>query len=236
MNLLKPNPGKNLTIKVGGKAYARYPIKTQLVTADDDIVEVVKAGMSVLLEPDDLIIVSERIVAISQGRSFLLDEIKPSRLASFLVRFVHKHPGGIGLKSPWTMQLAINEVGIPRILLAAWVAALTKPLGVRGMFYRVAGRNVNAIDGPCDYTLPPGNQSAKLGPKEPEKVAQKIADVLKIDVAIIDANDYGQRTLGVSKSVDPRFVEKVFADNPLGQADEQTPLALVRKVSPDGVG
>jgi len=231
----KPNPGKNLTIKVGGRDYARYPVKTKLITESDDIVNIVRNYTERMLQPGDLIVISERIVAITQGRSFLLDEIKPSLLAKFLVSFVHKHPGGIGLKSPWTMQLAINEIGVPRILLAAWVAALTKPLGVRGMFYRVAGRNVNAIDGPCDYTLPPGNQSAKLGPKEPEKVAQKIADVLKIDVAIIDANDYGQRTLGVSKNVDPKFVGKVFADNPLGQTDEQTPLAIVRKVSPDGV-
>jgi len=235
MELPNPNLGKNLTVEVDGKVYARYPIKTSLITGDDDIIEVVKNHTESLLETNDLIVVSERIVAISQGRSFLLDEIKLSRLAKFLVRFVHQHPGGIGLKSPWTMQLAINEVGVPRILWAALVAALTKPLGIRGMFYRVAGHNINAIDGPCDYTLPPGNQSAKLGPKDPEKVAQQIADALKVDAAIIDANDYGQRTLGVSEGVDPKFVEKVFADNPLGQTDEQTPLAIVRKVSPNGV-
>jgi F420-0:gamma-glutamyl ligase len=98
------------------------------------------------------------------------------------------------------------------------------------MFYRVAGHNVNAIDGPCDYTLPPGNQSAKLGPKDPKEVAQKISDVLRVDVAIIDANDYGQKTLGTSKGIDPKFVEKVFVGNPLGQTDEQTPLAIVRKI------
>ncbi len=230
MNLPKPNPGKNLTIKVGGQEYARYPIKTKLVTAGDDMVEVVKESVADLLGPDDLVVISERVVAVTQGRSFLIDEIRPSWLAKFLVNFVHKHPGGIGLKSPWTMQLAINEVGVLRIFLAALVAALTKPLGIRGMFYRVAGHNVNAIDGPCDYTLPPGNQSAKLGPKEPKKVAQKIADHLKVDIAIIDANDYGQKTLGASLGVDPKFAEKVFADNPLGQTDEQTPIAIVRRV------
>jgi hypothetical protein len=228
MNLPKPNPGKNLTIEVSGQKYARYPIKTKLVTENDSIVDVVKQGVGDLLQDGDLLVISERIVAITQGRSFLLDDIKPSWLAKFLVRFVYQHPGGIGLKSPWTMQLAISEVGVPRIILAAIIAALTKPLGIRGMFYRVAGHNVNAIDGPCDYTLPPGNQSAKLGPKSPEKVAQEISDVLKVGVATIDANDYGQKTLGASKGVDPKFVEKVFADNPLGQTDEQTPIALVR--------
>jgi F420-0:gamma-glutamyl ligase-like protein len=230
MDLSKPNPGKDLIIEVGGLKYARYPIKTKLVTEDDDVVEVVKESVPDLLKPNDLIVISERIVATTQGRSFLIDDIKPSWLARFLVNFVHQHPGGLGLKSPWTMQLAINEVGVPRILLAAAVAALTKLLGIRGMFYRVAGHNVAAIDGPCDYTLPPGNQSAKLGPKNPQKAAQQISDAVGVGVAIIDANDYGQKNLGASQGVDPKFVEKVFADNPLGQADEQTPIAIVRKV------
>ena len=230
MILPKANPGKSLIIKVGGQKYARYPLRTKLVTEYDDIVEVVKQGVDGLLRDGDLIIISERIVAITQGRCFSISEIRPSRLAKFLMKFVYKHPGGIGLKSPWTMQLAIDEVGVLRILLAALVAVLTKPFGIRGMFYRVAGHSINAIDGPCDYTLPPGNQSAKLGPKEPKKVAQKIADAVSAKVGIIDANDYGQKTLGASGGVDPKFVEKVFADNPLGQADEQTPLAIVRKV------
>lgn len=230
MKLPNPNPGKNLEIEIDGRRFARYPIRTRLVTKDDDIVEVIGNAVADFVQPDDLLIISERIVAITQGRSFPLDDIKPSRLAKFLVRFVHQHPGGIGLKSPWTMQLAIDEAGVPRILLAALVASVTKLLGLRGMFYRVAGHDVNAIDGPCDYTLPPGNRSAKLGPKDPQKVAQKIADVLKVGVAIIDANDYGQNTLGVSRGVDPKFVEKVFRDNPLGQADEQTPLAIVRRL------
>jgi F420-0:gamma-glutamyl ligase len=231
MSLPKSNPEKNLIIEVGGQKFARYPVKTKLVTADDNIVEVVKECLDGLLKTNDLIVISERVVAITQGRSFLLNEIKPSWLAQFLVNFVHQHPGGIGLKSPWTMQLAIDEVGVLRILFAAAVAALTKPLGIRGMFYRVAGHDVAAIDGPCDYTLPPGNRMAKLGPNDPQKVTQKISDVVGAGVAIIDANDYGQKTLGASRGVDPKFVEKVFADNPLGQTDEQTPLAIVREVA-----
>lgn len=226
----RANPGKKLTIEVGGKKFARYPIKTKLISQDDDIVDVVRESAKDFLQPDDLIIISERAVAITQGRCFFLEDIKPSRLANFLVKYVYQHPGGIGLKSPWTMQLAIDEVGVGRIILAAAVAALTKPLGVRGMFYRVAGHNIAAIDGPCDYTLPPGNQQAKLGPKDPDKVAQKIAAELNVAVAIIDANDYGQKTLGASKGLDPKFAEKVFADNPLGQTDAQTPLAIVRKI------
>ena len=33
---------------------------------------------------------------------------------------------------------------------------VTKPLGFKGLFYHVVGNDINAIDGPCEYTLPPG--------------------------------------------------------------------------------
>jgi hypothetical protein len=49
-------------------------------------------------------------------------------------------PGyGIGLGTPQTMQLAIDEVGAPRILFAAAASAVTKPFGIHGVFYRLAG-------------------------------------------------------------------------------------------------
>lgn len=75
-------------------------------------------------------------------------------MARWLSRFVTRTPAGIGIGSPVTMELALREVGIARILLAA-AAACTRPLGIRELFYRIAGRKVAAIDGPTPYTLPP---------------------------------------------------------------------------------
>jgi len=60
------------------------------------------------------------------------------------------------------MELAIREAGALRIIFASFAALLTKPFGIKGIFYKVAGNNINAIDGPCDYTLPPYNKYAKL--------------------------------------------------------------------------
>jgi F420-0:gamma-glutamyl ligase len=216
---------------LSGDKYTRQPLKTHLISDKDNIVEVVQKYAQPAAQSGDTIVISERIVAITQGRSYLLEDIKPSWWAHMLQRFVHNHPGGIGLRNPYTMQLAIQEAGLWRILLAAGVAVLTKPLGLRGMFYRVAGNGVNAIDGPCDYTLPPGNKSAKLGPKDPQKVAQEIANVVGHPVAIIDANDYGVNVLGVSRGVDKAIVKAAFKDNPMGQADEQTPITLLRPAS-----
>ena len=225
------NPGKNLLIILPEGEFLRIPIKTHVITDQDNIIEVCKKYVTPLIKADDFLFISERIVAISQGRAFPIKDIKPSKLANFLVKFVHKSPYGIGLKSPWTMELAVREAGALRMLLAALVSALTKPFGLRGVFYRVVGNNINAIDGPCSYTLPPYNEYAKLGPKDPDKVARHIKASLGIATVIIDANDLGVNILGKSdKKIETGFCEAVFKDNPLGQSSEQTPLCLVRKL------
>jgi F420-0:gamma-glutamyl ligase len=224
---------KKSPIVIGGQTYERLLIRTELVKSGDNIEELVVSYVEEIIDDGDIIAISERIVAISQGRSFPIKDIKPGWWAKHLWKFVHNHPGGIGLRDPHTMQLAIQEAGVPRILLAAGIAAITKPFGLKGMFYRVAGHNINAIDGPCDYSLPPSNTSAKLGPKDPEKVAQHISASLssdgeKIGVAIIDANDYGINVMGTSRGVNVQLVEKLFKDNPMGQSDEQTPITVVK--------
>jgi F420-0:gamma-glutamyl ligase-like protein len=228
---MKPNEGKQLLIEFDGKKYARIPMKTHVISKNDDIVTVAEKYAGPHLRPADILFISEKIVAISQGRAFPIAEIKPSRLAKFLVKFVHKSPYGIGLGSPWTMELAIREAGVVKILFAAFLSAITKPFGLRGIFYKAVGKNINAIDGPCDYTLPPYNKYAKLGPKNPDKVARKIKERLGCDVVIIDANDIGVNILGKSdKRISDDFCQKVFKDNPLGQTNEQTPMGIVRKI------
>jgi hypothetical protein len=182
-----------------------------------------------------LVAVSERMVAITQGRSHRMVDIHPGWLARFLVRFVTRPGYGIGLGTAETMQLAIEEVGAPRILMAAVVSGLTKPFGVHGLFYRIAGRQAAAIDGPTSYTIPPYNEAATLGPRDPTGVAGSIAEALGVPAAVIDANDAGCNALGVSRGVDRRWVERLFADNPLGQAREQTPICVVRRLTwPEG--
>ncbi len=224
-----PNKDKNLVIKVNEKSYERIPIKTHVITKDDEIIDVVLKYASPHLKENDLVFISERVVAITQGRAFPIKDIHPSSLAKFLVKFVHKSPHGIGLGSPWTMELAIREAGAVRILFAALCSALTKPFGWRGIFYKVAGKNINAIDGPCSYTIAPYNEYAKLGPSNPDKVAGDIKSKIKNDCVIIDANDLGVNVLGLSdRKISNTFCAAVFKDNPLGQASEQTPICIVR--------
>ena len=231
METTQPNAGKNLEIEAGGAKWQRFPVKTHIIKSGDDMVKVVEQYVKPLLQKGDMIFISEKIVAISQGRAFPIKDIKPSWLAKILVKFVHKSPYGIGLGSPWTMELAIKEAGAARILLAAFASAITKPFGMKGVFYKVVGKNINAIDGPCDYTLPPYNEYAKLGPAQPDKVASKISAALGCPVVIIDANDLGANILGRSdKTISPELGIAIFKDNPLGQTNEQTPLCVVRKI------
>ena len=230
---LSPNEGKNLEIELeNGEIYYRYPVKTKIVMQGDSLEELLDTYVGKHLEEDDLVFISEKIVAISQGRAFPIKDIKPSLLAKFLVRFVHKSSHGIGLGSGWTMQLAIQEVGRLKIIFVAIIAGIAKLFGKKGVFYKILGPKVAAIDGPCDYTLPPYNEYAKLAPKDPDKVALRLKKYIGHEIIIIDANDLGAAILGKStQELDDEYLTSIFKDNLLGQASQQTPIAIVRKKS-----
>ena len=150
-------------------------------------------------------------------------------LARYLCQFVLKSKYGIGLANPFTMELAFRQAGTLRILFASAVAAVTKPFGIRGLFYIVAGNDVNAIDGPCEFAIPPYNEYAKMAPKKSSRVADKLKKQLGVDVVVIDANDLGVNILGKStRKITDAFCKGVFKDNPIGQSTEQTPLCIVR--------
>jgi len=229
--LAEPNPDRALLASLSGTVYARHPVRTHLVTDVDDAVAVVSRYATPLPADTALVAVSERMVAITEGRSYSMSSIQPGRLARFLVRFVTRPGYGIGLGTAETMQLAISEVGAPRILLAAAVSGITKPFGMHGLFYRIAGRQAAAIDGPTPYTIAPYNRAATLGPKDPGRAARAISAAIGAPVAVIDANDAGCNVLGASPGIDGRFVRRLFADNPLGQAGEQTPICVVRRAA-----
>jgi asparagine synthase (glutamine-hydrolysing) len=237
-----PNPGRHLIIRRDGRSWARIPLRADLVRNRDDLVAAVGVALEraraagIALLPGDVVAMSEKVVAITQGRSFPMDEIRVTPLARVLSRFVSRVPIGIGLGRPQTMQLALEEAGAPRILLAAACAAVTRPFGVRGVFYRVAGSRVSAIDGPTAYTLPPYNTHASKAPSDPDGVAERMSRALTesagvaVAVAVVDTNDLAADVLGASAGVDRLTVSHVLADNPMGQTGEQTPFCILRRL------
>lgn len=247
----QPNHGKEIDLvsQFDNKTYARYPLQTELVSSDtklgDFVVKYVERFFA-NLPKNELksakswnLFISEKIVAISQGRSYFIWDIKPRWSAKFISRFVARTPAGIGLGSPATMELAIREAGLGRILLATLAGAVGKLISQKGWFYIVAGADVRAIDGPTEYSVYPANVSAKLPPKDPVTVAEQLSDAIRhakiadkykkmfSGTVVIDANDIGRNVLGKDASGEDEKFEEMFADNPLGQARQCTPLSIV---------
>lgn len=237
----RPHKGRHLAIagKDGGY-YLRLPVRTRIVSPGDQLPDVLHEGLSdakVLFRPGDVVVIAEKIVAVSQGRCVALDQVDVGLAARVLSRFVTKTSAGISLRLPASFQLAIEDVGLPTILAATAAAALTRPVGVRGAFYYVAGWKVAAIDSPDADALPPSDTHIKLAPIEPEQTAQRLARYLSetahtlVEVAVVDANDIGAEVLGASGGVDRLLVASLLRDNPLGQDTQQTPIGIIRRVN-----
>ncbi|WP_109212208.1 MULTISPECIES: coenzyme F420-0:L-glutamate ligase [Microbacterium] len=227
------NAGKALTVQVEGSSFARIPIRTRVVMPGDDLDQFIRENAADVVRDGDLLFVTEKIVAITQGRSYLVDDIKPRKLAFFLSKYVTRTPYGIGLGMPETMEMALRECGTIRILFAAAVSAVTKLFGRKGDFYRIAGDKARAIDGPTSGTIPPYNKAVVLGPERPREVATHLKALLGNvpEVAVVDINDLGGNILGstLDKSEEKRLVA-ILKDNPLGQGHQSTPLGIVRAV------
>ncbi len=231
--MAEANAGKALTVEIDGSQYSRIPIRTRVVMPGDDLDAFIREYATDVVQPGDIFFVTEKIVAITQGRSYELDAITPRKLALFLSRYVTRTPHGIGLGMPETMEMALRECGTLRILFAAAVSAVTKAFGRKGDFYRIAGDKARAIDGPTDGTIPPYNRAVVLGPERPREVARHIKEMLggSAEVAVVDINDLGGNILGstLDRAGDRKLVA-ILKDNPLGQGHESTPLGVVRAV------
>lgn len=222
---------KKPIVEISNRRFLRQPIRTHIITPKDDIAEVAEKYTADKRRQGDIIVVSESVVAISQGRAIPEDEIKVGLLAKILWRFVRKVPYGIGLRSPTSMQCAINECGALRILVAAIIGGIGKLLGRRGDFYRIAGKQAATIDAAHTSPIEPYSKCVILGPKEPELVAQRIKELTNCESAVMDINDIGGSwVLGATSGVDKRLLEDIMRDNPMGQKTEQTPICIVREI------
>ena len=254
----EPNARKQLDLALDdGSVVRRYPLRTELYAREDDLeaktlgyVDRFFAGLTEAGPAHGeatggrwFFFISEKIVAITQGRSFFIWDIKVGRPARVLSRYVTRTPAGIGLGSPFTMQLAIEEAGLARVLYASAGGFVGKLAGKRGLFYDLVGGDIRAIDGPTEYSVYPANVSAKLGPKDPDDVAARLSAAIRERVpeayretfggtVVMDANDIGRNVLGKDAPGPKERYEAMFADNPLGQGSEQTPMAIVFEQPP----
>lgn len=204
---------------------AKIAVRTHLLAPGDDIVEVVARYTGNIAGPGDLIAVCESVVAITQGRIYLPEKVKAGLLARFLCRFTARHGS---LTSPAAMQLAIKEAGGGRILLGALLGGVSRFLGWRGLFFRVAGRQVALIDDVAG-TMPPYERYIVLGPRNARRVARAIWERTGVDTVIVDVNDLRcVDIVGASPGVDHTLVKTLLEDNPSGNYAQQTPITLIK--------
>lgn len=202
------------------------PVKTHIVTKRDDIADVIKKYAGPQMGPGDVVSVAESVVAITQGRYRHPEEMDPSLLAMILSRFIHVDSS---CSSPCGMQSTMDEGGTLRVLMAFIVGGIAKVFGNSGMFYKLAGEQAALIDD-VTGTMPPFDKVLVFGPKEPAKVAAKIKEKLGcFGAAVADVNDLKRAAvLGVSDGLDPRELARILIDNPFGNANQQTPIVIIK--------
>jgi F420-0:gamma-glutamyl ligase-like protein len=234
---LVPNEGIKLETVVDGVRYARLPIKTRLIKVGDDLMQLLKEYVAPHIQKGDLLFISEKIVCITQGRIIRADEVKTSWLARLLSSKVKNYVGtpqfrGLGHGTAPAMQLLIEEAGYPRVVFAAAVSAVTRPLGISGAFYYLVGKLAKSIDCPMSWTIEEFKDYAKRAPLKPNEVAKQVRDAFGAETVIVDANYRGAFSLGKSTpSISERFIQDLLRDNPAGQDSEMTPFFIIRKVS-----
>lgn len=218
-------------VVVDGIRWSRTIHRTPWVTVGDDLADVVATATAGAIRPGDVVVVTEKVAIVAHGVTIPAADVRVSRLARRLAGSVRPRRGSLALSIPEKMQWVIDEVGRPRVLLAAAVSALTRPLGISGAFYLVAGFRARAIDGMRgaypDELLPPLDRS------HARSIAARLARTVGAPVAIVDINDRGGSVRArTSDAPSERVLRRVLADNPLGSRDESTPVAVLRR-SPD---
>ncbi len=203
------------------------PLPTKLIRPGDDIIEL---GCQLVLDyqgkEGDILALAESVVAIAQGSVYYCEDIQPGYWATRLNRIFGMDSS---LSSVYSLEMAIREVGVIKILTCIALGALGKLQGKAGEFYRFAGREVATIDD-CTGTLPPFDKHVVMGPKKCREIGAAIKSRTGVDVTIVDANDLGKvDILYVSQpGLEDRIVE-ALKPNPQGNASEMTPFVLIRK-------
>jgi F420-0:gamma-glutamyl ligase len=212
---------------VDERAYLRLPVRTRWLVEGDDLVGVLREYLPPLL-PEDTVVVSEKVAILLTGRAVPVS--RPSRLARILARWVRPPEGSYGLSVPEKMQYVLESVSFGRVLLATAASAATRPFGVHGAFYRLAGPVARDVDG----ALPPYEHL--LFPPMTPAVAQSVCSWLEaelgVGVGIVDLNDFGGRVRGVSpRALSASELARALADNPLRQRLTGTPFGVVRPLT-----
>jgi hypothetical protein len=201
------------------------PIRTHLLTELDEPVKIVQRYVSPHAKAGDIVTIGETPIAIMQGRFRHASEIKPGWVAK---RLCYLFLPTSSLATACGMQSLIDIVGPVRVLAAFFIGAIAKVVGKKGVFYQLAGEQARLIDD-VTGTLPPYDQFIVLGPDDPQQVVNAIQRETGLAAAIVDVNDLGAvKVLAATPGTSIPLLTQALAKNPAGNANEQTPVVLIR--------
>ena len=202
------------------------PIKTHILGILDDPISILKSYLPQDYHPSDILTIGESPLAIMQGKYIDYRTIKVSRIAKVLCKGFHPTSS---LATACGMQTLINICGPTRLIMAWLVGGFLKLLGINGVFYRLAGEQARLIDD-ITGTTPPYDKSIVLGPKDSQLFCLEASKKLKVNVAVVDVNDLGRvKILSTNNIKNTELIKKALTSNPAGNANQQTPLVLIRK-------
>jgi hypothetical protein len=208
-----------------GEGCRVLPVPTHLLGVLDDPAEVLRRYAGPVLQPGDILTIGETPLAVIQGRYHHPATVEPSCLARLLCRVFHPTSS---LATACGLQSLIDVVGPARVLCAWLAGSLMKLVGSRGGFYRLAGDQARLIDD-ITGTTPPYDQTIVLGPAQPAAWCERMAAELGVAVAVVDVNDLGRvKVLAASAGTDEALLLRALRPNPAGNANERTPLVVVR--------
>jgi len=249
-DLPEPDLGTD-DLEVAGVTWARLPVRTEAFAPGAELVA--KAAWYVadaLTEQFAVSLLREtlrgpwfatlagKVVAVSQRRVCPLWDIKPDLAARVLARIARRWLPRLG--EAWTMQVAIDHGGLPRVAAGTLAAALSMEWSQRLLPQAAA-----TLYPPRAGAVAPADGAVVRGPFSPDDVADALLDALHYSLAphlvdtlagcaVISADEMGSRLLGFAPGPyvhavphpEP-IVAEIFADNPAGQGGECTPIVLV---------
>ncbi|HSL97370.1 MAG TPA: hypothetical protein VK831_02245 [Candidatus Deferrimicrobiaceae bacterium] len=230
-----PGPLRDLpSLTIDGRSFRRWGVRTHKVEFGEDLMGILRRYVPPVAQPGDWIALSEKVVSVCQNNVRHISTVRERWLARLIVKGVTKYPKDIAWSHPKKMQAAIDMAGYPRMLAATFFGTITRAVGIRGVFWRIAGR-VSEIDGFNPDAMWPYTEYCVLPPIDPEGVCRAVEVELGVPAAIIDGNNIDVKIISMSPGIPVSKADArlILLDNPMGQDDEMTPVILVRP-SPAG--
>ena len=214
-----------------GRRYDRFAIQTHFVEVGEDQADLVRRYVTPLYQEGDVLSFGAKVMAMCTRNVKTKDVVHPGFWARKLAPFAGINTTGVGMHEPYKLQLVIDMCGLPRVLFAAFVSAVTRPFGVHGLFYKICGKGVAGIDGfYFRSSFDRYKELALINPPNAVELCDRLEKDTGIPVVLMDANDIDQNQLGKCTDfpLTDEEIQDAMSDNPSGQGDELTPLILIR--------